>query len=64
MRGAGFRNLSLGEVVIWDLIVLRNPALHAEWDNIEQIIEIKFHNDTLTDNQEIAKKQKWTIKSV
>ncbi|QMB01674.1 hypothetical protein HV012_12000 [Escherichia fergusonii] len=58
MRGAGFRNLSLGEVVIWDLIVLRNLALHAEWDNIEQIIEIKFHNDTLTDNQEIAKKTK------
>lgn len=50
------RVLGKGEVVIWDLIVLRNPALHAEWDNIEQIIEIKFHNDTLTDNQEIAKK--------
>ncbi|HHW9081558.1 TPA: DUF4150 domain-containing protein [Salmonella enterica] len=50
------RDLGKGKVVIWDLIVLRNPALHAEWDNIEQIIEIKFHNDTLTDNQEIAKK--------
>lgn len=50
------RDLGKGEVVIWDLIVLRNSALHAEWDNIEQIIEIKFHNDTLTKNQNIAKK--------
>ncbi|HAK2953166.1 TPA: hypothetical protein H2A08_003699 [Salmonella enterica] len=58
------RDLGKGKVVIWDLIVLRNPALHAEWDNIEQIIEIKFHNDTLTDNQEIAKKHKCTKKSV
>lgn len=40
------RDLGKGEIVIWDLIVLRDPALDAEWDNIEQIIEIKFHNIT------------------
>ncbi|RJT42182.1 hypothetical protein [Rahnella woolbedingensis] len=43
-----------GRVVIWDLVALKDPGLTAEWDNINQIIEIKFEGDTTTRNQNIA----------
>lgn len=50
------RELGPGEVVIWDLVTLKDPGLTAEWDNINQIIEIKFDGDSKTVNQELAEK--------
>lgn len=43
-----------GKIVIWDLVTLKDPGLTAEWDNIDQIIEIKFDGDSKTVNQELA----------
>lgn len=48
------KRLGPGQIVIWDMVSLDNPALPAEWENIAQIIEIKFKGDTLTKNQKLA----------
>lgn len=43
-----------GKIVIWDLVVLKNPAYPADWDNVSKILEIKFDDDKLTKNQTLA----------
>ncbi|WP_238485448.1 DUF4150 domain-containing protein [Rahnella ecdela] len=48
------RQMGKEQVVIWDLVALKDPGLTAEWDNIHQIIEIKFEGDEATKNQKIA----------
>lgn len=48
------RQMGKGKVVIWDLVALKEPRFSADWDNVDQIIEIKFEGDTRTLNQAIA----------
>jgi hypothetical protein len=40
-----------GTVVIWDMVVLNNPAAPATWDNVKKVLEVKFKGDKFTDNQ-------------
>lgn len=46
--------IGAGQIVIWDLVVLKNHAYPADWGNVSKILEIKFDNDKLTNNQELA----------
>lgn len=45
-----------GTVTIWDMVVLKNGNLPANFDNVDKIVEIKFAGDKLTPNQTKALK--------
>lgn len=45
-----------GTVVIWDMVLLKNPALPADGANVKNYIEVKFKGDKWTTNQDVARR--------
>jgi hypothetical protein len=44
-----------GRLVIWDAVILKNPAAGVTSSNVSRYVEVKFGPDKLTRNQRIAK---------
>jgi len=50
------RRLGKGNVVVWDHVLSKDGNLPVSYDNTNLLLELKFPGDTVTDNQDLARR--------